>query len=465
VKLVRQLSFIEVLALPVALMAPSAGMGLNTPFVSASAGAGVPFIFILSTLGIACVGAGFYRLSRRFNDAGSVYGLTKASIGPRFGFIAGWCLALVYVTFIGTLLAGFATFADLLIDNVTGIHPPWAVMFLLGGAGIWALGYRKIELSTKIFLALEGISILLMFALAIVIFVKGGAHGQGLTLKPLTPSGVASGGLGGALVFGFLTFIGFEGSAVLGEESKRPEVAIPLSLAAAVILAGLVFIVISYAQTVGFGLSKDGIAAYSSSAAPNTDLAGSYLGNWAAQATNLGAALSTFACALASADGAARVVFSLARDGRIPSQLSAVHPRHLSPHKALHVSMVLGLLGGLAFFPFTDKPSDVYGWMGALATLAVIIAYGMTSIAATTFFFRDDLARHRYMNFVPPVLALPLLAYTFKAQLLPLPPAPLRYWPYAIVAFLLVGAAILYIQRGRSTPTEVAYDAATAEAV
>ncbi len=262
-KLVRQLSFIEVLALPVALMAPSAGMGLNTPFVATSAGAGVPFIYVLSTLGIACVGAGFYRLSRRFNDAGSVYGLTKASIGPRFGFIAGWCLALVYITFIGTLLAGFATFSDLLIKDMTGINPPWAVMFLLGGAGIWALGYRKIELSTKVFLVLEGISILLMFVLAVVILVKGGAHGQGLTLKPLTPSGVASGGLGGALVFGFLTFIGFEGSAVLGEESNRPEVAIPLSLAAAVILAGLVFIVISYAQTVGFGVDKAGLAAYS----------------------------------------------------------------------------------------------------------------------------------------------------------------------------------------------------------
>lgn len=464
-KLVRQLSFIEVLALPVALMAPSAGMGLNTPFVAASAGAGVPFIFILSTLAIACVGAGFYRLSRRFNDAGSVYGLTKASIGPRFGFIAGWCLALVYVTFIGTLLAGFATFADLLIANITGVNPPWAVMFLLGGAGIWALGYRKIELSTKVFLVLEGISILLMFVLAVVIFVKGGAHGHGLTVKPLTPSGVASGGLGGALVFGFLTFIGFEGSAVLGEESKRPEVAIPLSLAAAVILAGLVFIVISYAQTVGFGVDKAGIAAYSSSAAPNTDLAGSYLGNWAAQATNLGAALSTFACALASADGAARVLFSLARDGRLPERLSAVHPKHLSPHKALDVSMVLGLVGGLAFFPFTNKPSDVYGWMGALATLAVIIAYGMTSVAATIFFFKDDLARHRYLNFLPPLLAIPLLVYTFKAQLLPLPPAPLRYWPYVIAAFLLVGVGILYAQRGRSTPTRVAYDSATAEAI
>ena len=453
-KLLRQLSFIEVLALPVALMAPSAGMGLNTPFVAASAGVGVPFIYILSTVGIACVGAGFYRLSRRFSDAGSVYGLTKASIGPRFGFIAGWCLALTYVTFIGTLLAGFATFADLLVADVAGIQLPWAVMFLLGGAGIWALGYRKIELSTKVFLVLEGISIVLMFILAVVIFAKGGAGGNSLSLKPLTPSGVATGGLGGALVFGFLTYIGFEGSAVLGEESKRPEVTIPLSLAAAVVLAGLVFIVISYAQTVGFGLTGAGVNAYSTSAAPNTDLAGMYLGNWAAQATNVGAALSTFACALASADGAARVVFSLARDGRLPEGLSEIHPKHASPYRALNVVMVIGLAGGLAFFPFTDKPSDVYGWMGALATLAVIIAYGMTSIAATIYFLKDDLAHHRYLYLLPTLVALPLLAYTFQAQILPLPPAPLLYWPYAIAAYLVIGFAILYVQRRGSTQSD-----------
>ena len=297
-----------------------------------------------------------------------------------------------------------------------------------------------------------------MFVLAVAILVKGGAGGHSLSIKPLTPSGVATGGLGGALVFGFLTFIGFEGSAVLGEESERPEVAIPLSLAAAVILAGLVFIAISYAQTVGFGLTKDGVAAYAASAAPNTDLAGTYLGSWAAQASNLGAALSTFACALASADGAARVVFSLARDGRLPQRISAIHPRHASPHVALNVSMVLGLLAGLAFFPFTDKPSDVYGWMGALATLAVVIAYGMTSLAATIYFWKQDLAQRRYLYFIPPLVGLPLLAYTFKAQILPLPPAPLRYWPYVIAAFLIVGFAILYAQRDRVAPTGAAYE-------
>jgi amino acid transporter len=457
-KLVRQLSFIEVLAMPVALMAPTAGMSLNTPFAAQTAGISTPFIFVLSTIGIACVGAGFIRLTRHFNDAGSVYGLTKAAVGPRYGFIAGWCLALVYVTFVGTLLSGFATFADLLVAGITGVQLPWFLTVLVGGAAVWVLGYRSIKLSVHIFMVAEGVSILLMFVLAAVIFAKGGAHGNSLSLQPLGPSGAAFSGLSAALVFGFLTYIGFEGSATLGEESVNPRVAIPLTVFSAVILSGLVFIIISFAQTVGFGLDDAGVKAYGSSAAPNTDLAQSFIGSWFSMVLNAGAAISTFACALASADGAARVLFSLGRDERLPSRLAALHPQHNSPHWALGVSMVLGLLIAAAFVPFTNSPSDVYGWSGALATLAVIIAYGMTSIAAAIYFWKEDIARKRYYQFLPLVVAVPLLAYTFYSQIIPVPPAPLRYWPYVMLVFLAVGFGILYVQRHRVVKRDVAWE-------
>ena len=43
----------------------------------------------------------------------------------------------------------------------------------------------------------------------------------------------------------------------------------------------------------------------------------------------------------------------------------------------------IGMLLGLAFFPFPAKPSAVYGWMSGLATLAVIIADGTTTVAAS----------------------------------------------------------------------------------
>jgi amino acid transporter len=457
-KLIRQLSFVEVLAMPVALMAPTAGMSLNTPFAAQTAGTATPFIFVLSTIGIACVGTGFIRLTRHFNDAGSVYGLTKAAVGPRYGFIAGWCLALVYVTFVGTLLSGFATFADLLVAGITGIQLPWILTVLVGGAAVWLLGYRSIKLSVQFFMVAEGISIVLMFVLAVAIFAKGGAHGSSLSLVPLTPSGASFSGISAAMVFGFLTYIGFEGSATLGEESRNPKVAIPLTVFSAVILSGIVFIIISFAQTVGFGLDGAGVKAYGASAAPNTDLANIFIGSWFAMVLNAGAALSTFACALASADGAARVLFSLGRDERLPSRLAAIHPKHHSPYWALGVSMVIGLLIAAAFAPFTDSPSNVYGWTGALATLAVIIAYGMTSIAAAIYFWKEDLAKRQYYQIIPLLVAVPLLAYTFYSQIIPVPPAPLVYWPYVMLGFLAVGFGILVAQRNRVVKRDAAWE-------
>jgi amino acid transporter len=456
-RLLRQLNFIEVLAMPVALMAPTAGMALNTPFAAATAGTKVPLVFVLSTVGIACVGVGFIRLTRLFNDAGSVYGLNKAAVGPRYGFLAGWCLALVYVTFVGTLLAGFATFFNLLLDDLFHTTLPWPLVLLGGGIAVWSLGYRNIKLSARTFLVCEGISVALMFVLAGFIAAKGGAGGHSITATPFSLSGTSFSGLSAALVFGFLTFIGFEGSAALGEESKNPSVAVPLAVLSAIILAGVVFIGVSYAQTIGFGLTGTGSQAYATAAAPNTELADRFVSSGFATALNLGAALSTFACALASADGAARVVFSLTRDGRLPSLLGAVHPRHHSPYKALAVSMILGMAIAEAFAGYTSSPSDVYGWTGALATLAVIIAYGMTSLGSAIYFWRSDIQRRAYFHFVPLLVALPLLGYTFYSQVIPVPPAPLKWWPYVMVAYLAAGAAILVKQRGRSVAREPAW--------
>ena len=41
-RLLRQLNFFEVLAMPVTLMAPTTGMAVNTPFAAATAGIKVP---------------------------------------------------------------------------------------------------------------------------------------------------------------------------------------------------------------------------------------------------------------------------------------------------------------------------------------------------------------------------------------------------------------------------------------
>ena len=54
--------------------------------------------------------------------------------------------------------------------------------------------------------------------------------------------------------------------------------------------------------------------------------------------------------------------------------------------------------------------------------------------------------------------AVPLLAFTFYSQILPVPPAPLRYWPYVMLVFLGVGAGILWVQRNRVIKRDAAWE-------
>jgi hypothetical protein len=82
----------------------------------------------------------------------------------------------------------------------------------------------------------------------------------------------------------------------------------------------------------------------------------------------------------------------------------------------------------------------------------------MTSIAAVAYFWKEDLAKRQYYQFLPIVVAVPLLAYTFYSQILPVPPAPLRYWPYVMLAFLAVGFGILVAQRNRVVKRDAAWE-------
>ncbi len=89
---VQRLGFLEVLALSTALMAPTTGVALNTPFIAQSAGFNVPLIFVITTIAILAIGVAFIRLSKQFAHAGSVYGLTKEVLGTPSGLVSGWGL-------------------------------------------------------------------------------------------------------------------------------------------------------------------------------------------------------------------------------------------------------------------------------------------------------------------------------------------------------------------------------------
>ena len=116
-------------------------------------------------------------------------------------------------------------------------------------------------------LSIEGLTVTLIIIVAIVVLIKilGGstpAH-QDFTLSVFNPpSGVGTKALSIGLVFGFLSFAGFEAAASLGEETRKPRRDIPRAILGTAIFGGILYIIVTAIEVMGFGTDKAGIAAF-----------------------------------------------------------------------------------------------------------------------------------------------------------------------------------------------------------
>jgi amino acid transporter len=442
----RKLNRVETIALSVAVIAMMVGMSLNTPFIAGTAGTAVPLAFVVSTIGVLCIALSFVRLASKVGHAGSVYGLIYYAQGRNFGFIAGWAILLTYAIFVTAALCGFGLFASGLFDPV--VHIPWPVYAIGCGFLVWFITDHDIKLSTRLMLTIELFSVALVLILSVIII----AH----TPVTAVPFQIGKGGYSGlsqGLVFAMLSFIGFEAASSLGEEAKNPMRDVPFAIIATVLVAGAFFTFVSYAQTVGYGLNN--ITKFANAAAPFQDLAPKYAGVPMTLLIQTGALVSTFAMAVGSAAAAARLLVALARDGFLPNRLASVN-QYDSPRAAGNLIMASNLVLLIILAAWHDNASDLYGYTGTVATLTVLIAYGMMNIASLIRFGKNDVKSGRWFMLIPPVVGLALSAYALFANIYPVPAFPFNIFPYIVIAYMLVGGGVLIASRRRMTTVDMA---------
>ena len=135
-------------------------------------------------------------------------------------------------------------------SNVNISSSVWGVLtVVVAGLIAGILAFRSIRLSTRLQLGLEAASITVIMILAIVILVKNGATFDHLQW---TASGTGLHGMILGFPLAILSFVGFESSASLGMEAKRPFSAIPRSVLGTAVGVGVFFIFLSYVQLAGF---------------------------------------------------------------------------------------------------------------------------------------------------------------------------------------------------------------------
>ncbi|MFS0897302.1 APC family permease [Mycolicibacterium litorale] len=393
----RRLPFWVALAMSVALVGPTLAMSGNGQGLIGTVGKAIPLVFLIGLVGVSLVGYSFVRLTRHLNHAGSAYGLVGGTIGPRAGFFSGFAMLGAYVGFsIGTLAltAAFtnAFIAQLQPGTDDPFQVPWLLVVLVGAVISFLLAGRDVRLLAKALLAIEGIGILAMVVLVAVIFIKGGAPTTGIDVSVFTFDGVSASAVLSGVVAAFLSWAGFEACASMGEETDNPGRNIPRALGGTLLLTGVLFVVVMFAQVIGFGTDEAGLAAFQGSGNTLGDLGSSYVGQWFSLLIIFTATVAAFGCHLATSATSGRMLFAFGRDGFGPKSLAHINAQTGGPRRAtwlvVGVALVVDLLCGAIGWPDMGTGNaaiDTYFLFAVAGSVCLMVCYLLVEMAAAWF--------------------------------------------------------------------------------
>ena len=428
-------------------IAPSLNIMFTFPLIALKAGPDMPISFLLTTIVCFFIGNTVSQFSKYMPSSGGYYSFVTRGLGARSGFMTTWSY-LIYdvigpsgaIGFLGVLLSDT-------IQSASGVDIPWWVLAVATFAIVWALTHFGVKGSmgtTALFGAFE---LLIMLALAIT-FLVSPAHGTSYT-APLQPSHSprAFGGILAGMVFSVLALSGFEAPAPLAQETRKPGKFIGRAVMLSLFLIGGFYIFTSYASAIGWGTGD--MAAFAANANPYYVLGHTLWGaGWWLVVVAI--ANSAVGVGLACTNAASRVMYTMGRSGTLPAPFAKIHPVHQTPTFAIAFQQLTGivtiLLVGLLL-----QPADIFGFLGTIATLAVIVLYVMANLALTAYIRREhptdfNIWRHGVLPWVGTLALLPVLFVTVY----PVPSWPYNLTPYLFVAALIIGFGYMQWREARN---------------
>ena len=455
----RSLSVWAAVGLSVALMAPSMAANINPQGSALHAGRAVPLTFLIAAVGVLLVAYSFVRLCQYFHHSGSVYAFVGATLGPRTGVVAGWGLLGTYTFYAVVTSAAAGIFGTAFLQEVGIWHnpPTWAPFVLLAVALLLALwlAIMPARRGAHVLLSVEGTTVALILVVTAVVLVRllagnaPGGHTFTLSVFSVAP-GTASNELFLGVVFGFLSFAGFEAAATLGEEAHRPTRDIPRAILGTAIFGGLYFVIVTAVEVMGFGAGPAGVKAFTNSQSLLGDLGSAYVGSWVGDVITLGTAISAFGCCLACVVGAARLVYALSRDTAGPRGLGQSHSRWGTP---VWATLAVVVAAGIIVIVETAVAAQAnafnsFLWSGTIGTLILLVVYVLASVGCIMLVF----VRHKLpvpmWQIIVPIAGLVVLGYTLYRNVWPWPAGAAAWIPLTSGIWLAVAVIVVIFAAG-----------------
>ena len=409
----------------VANAAPITAMTGNVPIAIAYGnGLGAPAGFLVATVVLTLFSVGFVEMAKHITTAGAFYGFISHGLGQVWGMAAGVLATMAYVVFEGSLVGIFRYFASDALDSWFGWSVDWLVLAALCIAVIAVFGYFDISLAAAVLGVFLVCEVVLLAALAVSVLLEGGGPDCLLasSVDPLEAFGSASAGGGYdvevageslaagsaaiGLFFAFWSWVGFESTAMYGEESRNPKRIIPRATLIAVLGVGIFYIFVSWMAVAGSGLSQSVKLAQTDAFAVFFNPTRQFVGGWAVVLFQWLILTGSFACGLAFHNCAARYLYAIGREGFISRSLGKTHPTHGSPYVASFVQTgIAAVIIALFWIAGQDPYLGLYALMAILGTFAILIVQTICSFAVIGYFRKNHPeARHWFTTFLAPLL-------------------------------------------------------------
>jgi len=306
-----------------------------------------PFAIIIGGLIASLAAYSYVKLGVYYKDEGATYSFYKRTY-PNSNFSAsaiGWFIIFGYIS---TLALYAYTFSSYAISSTDFADNIWirkaiaiSVIALFSLINIWSVnGMGKIEdlmVYTK----------LIVLAVISVILIQNGTTDFGTFIENLAID-AGNSSIISILIVASLTFVAYEGFQLVihaMDEMDNPEKNIPRAIYSSIVLAILIYVVISLGAL--FAIPTDDIVKNKEYALAAG--AGKILGSLGTNLVILGAILATSSAISGTIFGASRLISVIAQDGYFPKWLSV--RENNNPKKSIIalaiISSILVLIGGL----------------------------------------------------------------------------------------------------------------------
>jgi APA family basic amino acid/polyamine antiporter len=321
------------------------------------AGSGLLLGLAVAAVVAYCNAMSSARLAAVYPASGGTYVYGRERLGAFWGYLAGWSF----------VVGKTASCAAMALTVGAYVWPGQAHAVAVGAVvALTAVNYGGMQKSAWLTRAIVAVVLVVLASVVVVCLGSDASDAGRLDVG-------ASGGAGGILQAAGLLFFAFAGYAriaTLGEEVRDPARTIPRAIPTALGIALVVYAAVAVAVLSVLG--PDGLGRASAPLADAVRAAGV---PGLVPVVRVGAAVAALGSLLALILGVSRTTLAMARDGRLPGALAAVHPRFQVPHRAeLAVGAVVAALAATV---------DVRGAIG-FSSFGVLAYYAVANASAWT---------------------------------------------------------------------------------